>query len=57
MFGHFFIKRVPGNFHISTHGKGVGQIIFEKTLSAGHKINLLEFTTADGELTHGSISP
>ena len=57
MIGHFFIKRVPGNFHISTHGKGIGTILFDKTLSAGHKINLLEFTTADGDLTLGSYSP
>lgn len=22
IFGHFYVKRIPGNFHISFHGKG-----------------------------------
>lgn len=22
LFGHFFVKKVPGNFHVSFHGRG-----------------------------------
>ena len=44
MFGHFYIKKVPGNFHISTHGKGQALVLFNSVISAGHKIHLLEFT-------------
>ena len=56
MYGHFYIKKVPGNFHVSTHGKGAGLSFFNAAISAAHKIHLLEFTTEKGELTKGSLS-
>ena len=47
---------MPGNFHISTHGKGMGLTFFNTAVSAAHKINMLEFTTEEGELTGGIYS-
>jgi len=57
MFGHFYIKKVPGNFHISTHGKGMGLMFYNTAVSAAHLIHLLEFTEEKGEMTHGYYSP
>jgi len=52
--GTMYVKKVPGNFHISTHHKGLAlQHILDKNITARHKIHLLEFTKEDGEITLG----
>jgi len=48
-----FVKKVPGNFHISTHHKGLALRQVDKILTARHKIHLLEFTKADSQITLG----
>lgn len=35
----------------------MGLTFFNTAISAAHKINLLEFTTEDGEVTRGYLSP
>ena len=49
-----FVRKVPGNFHISTHNKGLAlTAIPEANITARHKINLLEITKEDSEITQG----
>jgi Endoplasmic reticulum vesicle transporter len=53
LFGHIFLKPVPGSFHVSVHGKGAELAnIFP---APAHQIHQLEFTTEKGETTSGSI--
>ena len=40
-----FLKKVPGNFHISYHNKGIAKIFMHQQFSLRHTVNLLEFTT------------
>jgi len=54
IYGHMFIRKVPGNFHISTHHKGIAlSAIPEAIITARHRINLLEITRENGEVTQG----
>jgi hypothetical protein len=55
LYGHFFIKKVPGNFHISFHGKGMAALFLPQDFPIDHTINLLEFTQEKEELTLGRI--
>ncbi|KAM3133548.1 hypothetical protein pb186bvf_014390 [Paramecium bursaria] len=52
-FGHFYIKKVPGNFHFGFHGKGQAALFLGQQYNIEHTINLLEFTTRKGENTLG----
>jgi hypothetical protein len=54
--GTMFVKKVPGNFHISTHHKGLALQHVERNITAKHKIHLLEFTKEDAEITLGKYS-
>jgi len=51
--GTMFVKKVPGNFHISTHHKGLALRQVDKPLTAQHKIHLLEFTKEESQITLG----
>ncbi|CAD8178983.1 unnamed protein product [Paramecium pentaurelia] len=44
IFGHFYVKRIPGNFHISFHGKGQAVSLISQDIQLSHTINWLEFT-------------
>lgn len=50
-----FINQVPGNFHISTHHKGVPLKYLDKELTSRHTVHFLEFTRADGPVTQGTL--
>jgi len=52
LYGHIVVQKVPGNFHISIHGKGLGMTLLmnpsEAKLSAGHDIHHLSFSSPEG---------
>eukprot|EP01016_Furgasonia_blochmanni_P050992 TRINITY_DN795_c0_g1_i2.p1 TRINITY_DN795_c0_g1~~TRINITY_DN795_c0_g1_i2.p1 ORF type:complete len:499 (-),score=70.86 TRINITY_DN795_c0_g1_i2:262-1758(-) len=53
LYGHLFVRKVPGNFHVSIHGKGLALTMLTSDVSLKHKVNLLEFTHEHGEVTLG----
>lgn len=48
-----YLKKVPGNFHFSFHGKGAASVLFGKVYSLEHTIHLMEFTTEKDEVSLG----
>jgi len=53
--GTMFLKQVPGNFHISTHHKGLPLQYSAKDITARHKVNFLEFTRETESVTEGKL--
>eukprot|EP01017_Pseudomicrothorax_dubius_P010576 TRINITY_DN13792_c0_g1_i2.p1 TRINITY_DN13792_c0_g1~~TRINITY_DN13792_c0_g1_i2.p1 ORF type:complete len:161 (+),score=18.45 TRINITY_DN13792_c0_g1_i2:72-554(+) len=51
-----FVKKIPGSFIISTHGKGLGLKMMNFATSPSHVIHTLEFTTATGDTTNGAYT-
>lgn len=43
-YGHFYVKKVPGNFHIGFHGKGQAAIYLNTLQRLDHTIHSLEFS-------------
>lgn len=56
LYGHFFVRKVPGNFHISTHSKAPILMRLNHEVSARHKIHMLEFTKEKEEITQGAYA-
>lgn len=44
LFGHLFIKKVPGNLNLGFHGRGDAARSLSNQFSVAHTIHLLEFT-------------
>ncbi|KAL4485018.1 hypothetical protein ABPG74_020195 [Tetrahymena malaccensis] len=56
IYGHFYVKKVPGNFHVSFHNEGLLLMHSNLIFNLRHTIHTLEFTTEDGSLTLGKYT-